>query len=133
MSGFRKVGSVKGFRSGTGRTVRVEGREIAVFRRGDRFYAMDDRCPHMGASLSMGKLVGNKVQCAWHEWSFDLQTGRNEFKEWACVAIHQVRVDGDDVLVELAERKDDKPETGAHDDDDWFVFDPDAGADDSKS
>ena len=91
MSGFRKVGEAKQFRDGVGRTFSVDGREIAVFRRGDRFYAMDDKCPHMGASLSMGKLAEGKVQCAWHDWSFDLETGCNEFKKWACVAIHDVQ------------------------------------------
>lgn len=127
MGEFRKIGRVAQFRDGVGRTVTVEGRDIAVFKRGDRFHAMGDRCPHMGASLALGRLVGDRVQCAWHEWTYDLKTGRNEFKEWACVPIYEVRVEGDDVLVEV-------PEAGApeksvperQDDDDWFVWNPDA-------
>ena len=126
MSGFRKVGHRKQFRDGAGRCISVDGREIAVFRRGERFHAMDDKCPHMGASLSMGKLVADKVQCAWHDWSFDLETGCNEFKTWACVAIHRVRVEGEDVMVELTESKDEQPKAPAKPDDDWFVFDPDS-------
>jgi nitrite reductase/ring-hydroxylating ferredoxin subunit len=132
LSGFRKVGEAKQFRDGVGRTLSVDGREIAVFRRGDRFHAMDDKCPHMGASLSMGKLVEGKVQCAWHDWKFDLETGCNEFKKWACVAIHEVRLEGEDVLVELRE-EDDKPSPPANDDDEWFIFDPDADSEKPKS
>jgi nitrite reductase/ring-hydroxylating ferredoxin subunit len=127
LSVFRKVGSVKQFRDGIGRAVTVDGREIAVFRKGDRFHAMDDKCPHMGASLSMGRLVGDKIECAWHEWRFDLETGCNAYKEWACVAIHEVRIEGDDVLVKLAEPRETKKDETPGDDDAWFKWDPEAG------
>jgi len=127
---FRKVGKVGQFKDGVGRTVTLEGRDIAVFRRGKRFHAMGDKCPHMGASLAMGRLVGGKVQCAWHEWSFDLTTGCNEFKSWACVPIFEARVEGDDVLVELPDPEvdtDSAKDAPGEDrgDDDWFVWDPD--------
>ncbi|MDO8300885.1 Rieske 2Fe-2S domain-containing protein [Lacisediminimonas sp.] len=29
-------------------------------------------CPHVGADLSVGKVVGNNVQCAFHQWEFNL-------------------------------------------------------------
>jgi phenylpropionate dioxygenase-like ring-hydroxylating dioxygenase large terminal subunit len=32
---------------------------------------MSDRCPHRGAQLSLGRVVGNALQCAYHGWSFD--------------------------------------------------------------
>lgn len=121
---FTKIGEVRQFREGRGRTVRVGGREIAVFRRGDRFWAMDDKCPHMGASLSMGRLVGDDIECEWHHWKFDLATGHNAYKTWACVAIHEVRIDGEEVLVKLTEASPDE-QASAEKDDEWFVWDPD--------
>jgi nitrite reductase (NADH) small subunit/3-phenylpropionate/trans-cinnamate dioxygenase ferredoxin subunit len=124
---FTKVGEVRQFREGRGRTVRVGEREIAIFRRGTRFFAMDDECPHMGASLAMGRLVDDDVECEWHHWKFDLSTGRNAYKKWACVAIHEVRVRGDDVLVRIVEPPplDEKP--SEEEEDEWFVWDPDKG------
>jgi nitrite reductase/ring-hydroxylating ferredoxin subunit len=127
LSGFRKVGSVKQFRDGVGRTVTVDGHDIAVFKRGSRFYAMGDKCPHMGASLSMGRLVGDRVQCSWHEWTFDLETGRNRYKSWACVPIYEVRVEGDDVLVEVPKPEEPPAADPEGDDDGWFKWDPDTG------
>lgn len=37
--------------------------------------ATDDRCPHMGAPLSIGELDGCVVACPLHEGRFDLATG----------------------------------------------------------
>lgn len=28
-------------------------------------------CPHIGADLSVGSVVGNRVQCAFHRWEYD--------------------------------------------------------------
>jgi nitrite reductase/ring-hydroxylating ferredoxin subunit len=38
--------------------------------------AIDDRCPHMAAPLSIGKLDGCLVDCPLHSGEFDLSTGR---------------------------------------------------------
>ena len=37
--------------------------------------AIDDRCPHMAAPLSIGELEGCVVQCPLHEGRFDLCSG----------------------------------------------------------
>jgi nitrite reductase/ring-hydroxylating ferredoxin subunit len=38
--------------------------------------AIDDRCPHMAAPLSLGKLEGCLIDCPLHSGQFDLATGR---------------------------------------------------------
>jgi nitrite reductase/ring-hydroxylating ferredoxin subunit len=40
--------------------------------------AVDDRCPHMSAPLSIGTLEGCVVGCPLHDGRFDLATGRVE-------------------------------------------------------
>lgn len=52
-----------------------EGREVVLFRVADRHYALDDRCPHAGASLCSGKLEGTSVTCRAHGRRFDLASG----------------------------------------------------------
>lgn len=37
--------------------------------------AIDDRCPHMSAPLSLGRLAGCLVDCPLHSGQFDLATG----------------------------------------------------------
>jgi 3-phenylpropionate/trans-cinnamate dioxygenase ferredoxin subunit len=55
--------------------VLIDGRSIALFRVDDTIYAIDDTCPHNGASLVGGKLEGCFVQCPAHGLRFNLATG----------------------------------------------------------
>jgi 3-phenylpropionate/trans-cinnamate dioxygenase ferredoxin component len=57
---------------GSGRRVRAVGLDLAVFRIGDAVYAIDDSCPHAGASLCGGRLQGRKIYCRAHGLGFDL-------------------------------------------------------------
>jgi phenylpropionate dioxygenase-like ring-hydroxylating dioxygenase large terminal subunit len=51
--------------------VRLMGRDLVLWRSGDAVQAFDDRCPHRGARLSLGRVVGEQLQCAYHGWCFD--------------------------------------------------------------
>ena len=57
---------------GSGRRIRAAGLDLAVFRIGDAVYAIDDSCPHAGASLCDGRLQGRKIYCRAHGLGFDL-------------------------------------------------------------
>jgi len=49
---------------------------IAVFRTGgDRFFAIEDRCPHKAGPLSEGIVHGDAVTCPLHNWVISLETG----------------------------------------------------------
>ena len=65
MSEFESVGKVDDFEDGQGHAVPVDGRMVAVFRQGDQWHAIDDLCPHMGASLAEGYVDGETVTCPW--------------------------------------------------------------------
>ena len=60
---------------GEGRCYEVAGRLVAVFFDGAAYSAIDDLCPHMGASLSSGPLRDGIVTCPWHAWRFRLDDG----------------------------------------------------------
>lgn len=69
------VADVSGL-SGGSKVVRVGAKQIALFRVEDRFYAVDNRCPHMGYPLSQGTVGAGTVTCDWHNWKFNLDDGR---------------------------------------------------------
>jgi len=76
MGRWVKVGQVAEFPPGSGRTVVAGERRIALFNDGGEFFAIDDGCPHQGASLGEGLLHGGRVVCPLHSWVFDVRTGR---------------------------------------------------------
>ncbi|NJD32401.1 MAG: Rieske 2Fe-2S domain-containing protein [Gammaproteobacteria bacterium] len=58
---------------GYGRRICTAGLDLAVFRVGNSVYAIDDSCPHAGASLSGGKVQGTVVACRAHGLKFSLE------------------------------------------------------------
>ena len=48
---------------------------VTVFHVDGTFYALEDACPHQGASLGEGLFHDGRVICPWHSWVFDVNTG----------------------------------------------------------
>ncbi|MDQ6800100.1 MAG: Rieske 2Fe-2S domain-containing protein [Acidobacteriota bacterium] len=55
--------------------VLANGLAILLVRRKDEIYAMTETCPHLGGPLSEGKLVGDAIQCPWHQSELALEDG----------------------------------------------------------
>jgi nitrite reductase (NADH) small subunit/3-phenylpropionate/trans-cinnamate dioxygenase ferredoxin subunit len=87
---------------GSGRTFSVGSAMIGVFHVGGHFYALDDRCPHAGASLARGTIADERVvRCRIHHWGFCLGSGEyvDEEKPNCNARTLPVRVVGEDVQV----------------------------------
>jgi len=56
---------------------RVEAAEqaIVLVRQGDQFYAIGERCSHLGGPLAEGKVEGGCISCPWHGSVFALADG----------------------------------------------------------
>jgi nitrite reductase/ring-hydroxylating ferredoxin subunit len=89
-----KIARTTDIAPGQGRTIRVQGHQIALFNLDGDFVAIDDACPHMRADLSGGELEGRIVTCSWHGWRFDLDTGKCLNVEWAKVRRYPLRLEG---------------------------------------
>lgn len=64
------------------------------------YSVMDNVCPHRGGPLGQGVVMDGKVVCPWHGWAWDPVTGMAPHAEQR-VPIYRLRVEGDDVFVEL--------------------------------
>jgi 3-phenylpropionate/trans-cinnamate dioxygenase ferredoxin subunit len=60
---------------GAMRRVTVGDLDILLAHGSNGIVAIDDRCPHMAAPLSIGELDGCLVACPLHSGQFDLATG----------------------------------------------------------
>ena len=57
---------------GQARSVVVTRQRLLVYRDdGGAPHALDAFCPHMGASLANGRVVGNRIECYFHRWQYD--------------------------------------------------------------
>src|ERR1700739_1257375 len=63
------------------------GEPIALFRNASGVAcAVADACPHRRVPLSLGKIIGGDLRCAYHGWTFDGVSG-------ACTAIPNLSAD----------------------------------------
>ncbi len=86
-----------------GRAVQVGGREIAIFNLGDRFLAVENRCPHKGGPLSEGIVSGESVICPLHGWKVGLVQGnvQRPSEMAACVRTFATRVEAGVLLLKV--------------------------------
>lgn len=70
-----RVGSVDEVPSGTMKSFSVEGINMLIVNLEGRFYAINNKCTHMGGDLSKGHLEGKIVRCPRHGSQFDVTTG----------------------------------------------------------
>lgn len=112
------VGPIGEVAEGAMKAVEVAGRALLVARVGDRFYAADEHCPHLGGHLSRGTLEGTVVTCPLHGSRFDLADGSvvrwtgasglalkmaKAIKPPRSLATYLVRIEDGRLLVEIEE------------------------------
>ena len=93
-----------------GRRVTVGGREIAIFNLGDRFVALDNRCPHRGGPLADGivSVTGETVSvtCPLHNWRVAVDSGRvvkPSEGAAACLRTFPVKVERGVVTIDISD------------------------------
>ena len=92
--------------SGVARRVVVDGVPVALVRIDDDVHAIDDTCSHANVSLSEGTVWcdSKQIECIRHGSAFSLVTGHPDtLPATRPVAVHVVRIENDDVIVELKE------------------------------
>jgi NAD(P)H-dependent nitrite reductase small subunit len=102
MSEFVSVAKVSDLVPGKSKAVEIGGQQVALFNVDGKFYALANRCPHRGGPLAEGFLHGGpKVECPWHGWMFNLETGVSDINPQICQPVYEVRVEGGDVQLKL--------------------------------
>ncbi|HEX75851.1 MAG TPA: Rieske 2Fe-2S domain-containing protein [Dehalococcoidia bacterium] len=116
MGSLVEAGKASELQQGTMKDVSVNGREILLAKVGDKYYATDNLCPHMGGKLSQGKLEGTVVTCPLHGSQFDISNGQvvrwlkgsgivsavgRALKSPRQLTIYNIKVEDDRVMIEI--------------------------------
>lgn len=116
MKNFIEVARTSEFKDGIMQKLLVQGHEILLARVKKNFYAVSNRCPHLGGKLSAGKLEETIITCPLQGSQFDLRNGKplRWLKEPVTIPpggktlnppktldIYNVKVEGDVVLIEI--------------------------------
>ena len=103
--------------NGEAKAFEVGEHVVAVFLHEGDYYAIDDMCPHMGASLATGHFdtVQMNVACPWHGWRFDVRDGTWCDNRRIKTDVFKVRIVNEEIQVSVnktdtAEPQDAKPE-----------------------
>jgi 3-phenylpropionate/trans-cinnamate dioxygenase ferredoxin subunit len=83
--------------------------EILLVNIEGTFYAIDNKCPHMGGSLSDGNLEGFNIVCPRHGSAFDVRTGQlTQPGKMLYIKVkpkdahtYHVKIDGLNILLEI--------------------------------
>ena len=103
MTDFITVAKLGDIPDGEGKAYKYNSRMVAVFNQNGEYHAIDDMCPHMGASLASGHLEQGNVVCPWHSWSFDIRDGTWCENRRINIDVYQVRIVGDDIQIAASE------------------------------
>ncbi|HEX5060202.1 MAG TPA: nitrite reductase large subunit NirB [Kofleriaceae bacterium] len=103
---FVRVASLRDVPAEGGIAIQYGHAQVAVFRAGGELYATQNSCPHTQASVLARGIVGDdcgapKVACPLHKRTFDLRSGACLSQDAPPIRTFPIRVDGDDILVEL--------------------------------
>jgi NAD(P)H-dependent nitrite reductase small subunit len=95
------VAKVSELKENAGIEVEAGGYQLALFRYKNKFYAMDNICPHRGGPLGVSEVVDGIVSCPLHAWQFRVTDGQCTHMDGVKQACFPVRVEGDEIKVEI--------------------------------
>lgn len=89
--------------------IQVGETPVLLARVSGKCYALAAKCTHYGGPLAKGALVGDRIICPWHHACFNATNG--DLKEPPALdslPSFTLRIDGDDIFVELPEEPADR-------------------------
>ncbi|MDY6893031.1 MAG: Rieske 2Fe-2S domain-containing protein [Chloroflexota bacterium] len=111
-----RLADVNDLTEGTMKKYQLQGEEILVARIEGRYYAAQNKCPHLGGDLSGGKLEGSIVTCPRHGSQFNVTDGSvvrwlkgtglfssigKTLKSPRNLITYTIKIEGQDIMVEI--------------------------------
>lgn len=103
MAQFRDLCSTEDVPEGQSRMFVIDETTICVVRLGNEYFAMNNTCPHAGASLAHGYMENDVIHCRIHHWRFCVKSGKylDEDKPAMNVKTYPIQLVGDQLQIRL--------------------------------
>ena len=89
------------------KAIEIGDKTLAVYNIAGSFYATDDECTHGVASLAMGMLDGDQIECSVHFGCFHVPSGKAVAPPCEIdLRTYKVVAEGDDLYVDLEQTAD---------------------------
>jgi len=90
---------------------------VGVFNAHGTLYALTNYCPHQGGPLCLGRVQGTTafdpdsasrstyvsegtvIRCPWHQWEFDMTTGKTIAEPTRKIRMYDVRVEDGRIIL----------------------------------
>ena len=86
---------------GSSKSFVVQDLIIAVFHDDGGYHAINDLCPHMGASLADGHFEDGVITCPWHAWRFRVCDGTWCDNPQIKTDAYEVRVEDGEIQIRI--------------------------------
>lgn len=77
------------------------GNVVVLFYTNSGYYAVENRCPHAGASLVEGRIKKDILMCVWHGWKFNLKTKKCLTHPNSRLKTFSLKIDGGKIYLRL--------------------------------
>ena len=81
--------------------VSLNGVELVLTNVKGRLYCFENRCPHEEVKLSLGCIKNEKIKCALHGYSFNLETGCSSEVDLERLLTYQVKREKAGVYIKI--------------------------------
>ncbi len=77
-----------------------KGDRVAVFRNGDKIFAVTNACRHQNGPLGEGRIIDGCITCPWHGWQYRPEDGVSPPPYTEKIATYNVRIEAGRVLLD---------------------------------
>lgn len=103
MTEFTKVGTLRDLEPHGQFSRWVEDHDVLVFKEDNEIKALSNICPHFGGPVGFHKKREGRFTCLWHNFQFGSSNGRCIDHPGLSLRNYKVKVENDDILVQLVE------------------------------
>ena len=108
---YKKVAEIQEFDKTDKKLIVLNDQEILLTKVDNGYYAISNKCPHMGGSLFKGTLEAGVITCPRHGSKFDVKTGKALGKPKILFLkfdveddrSYPIKVEDKDILIEVSE------------------------------